>query len=275
MFYAQNNPEAWLIVGFGFGLVLFYRGLRLYRESLVVADTPVTPIRSVAMGLVQIHGAAKGGNAFPSPVSGVPCYGFKVLIERFTYNSNHRGWVHYRTDQNGVRFYLEDDTGRVLVDPRSVEFDMPKNCRRQTGDVDFGFDVRSLLKQSVNDFSSRPSNEDEEDFSADARTDEQLIEYAAGAGYAGAAPFRFTEYCVKPDHEYDLVGTCVANPKPQDQNDRNLIMKGQSEQTYLISSKPANQLERSMSWRSALMVWGGAALSVGCLATLLARHHLI
>ena len=56
MMPSKGNIDVWLVMGFGLGVVLFFRGLRVFRKSLIVADTPIIPIRSVAMGLTQVHG---------------------------------------------------------------------------------------------------------------------------------------------------------------------------------------------------------------------------
>ncbi len=235
--------------------MFFYRGLRLYRETLVVADTPAIPIRSVAMGLVQIHGTAKGEGTFPSPVSGIPCYAFKVKIERWRQSSNRGGWAHYRTDVNGTHFYLEDSTGRVQVDPRGAELDLPQNCRRTVPE--------SLLTSWFDKEADMPAVD--ASAGADAipqvRPDDDLVEYAEGVSEMDSSRFRFTEYCILPGSEYDTLGTCTENPHPSGPDDHNLITKGQNEQTYLVSSKAADQMERNLRWKSALMVWGGVALT--------------
>jgi E3 Ubiquitin ligase len=261
----QQNGGVLPILGFGAGLLFFFRGLRYYRETLVVADTPAIPIRSVAMGLVQIHGMAKGEGAFPSPVSGVPCYAFKVQIERWRRNTNRRGWVHYRTDVNGTHFYLEDPTGHVQVDPRGADLDLLKNCRRTVPEGSW-----SAWTDKEADFPST----DADDALMEVRSDDDLLEYAQGVGGDITNRFRFTEYCVVPGKEYDVLGTCVENPHPNGPDDRNLITKGQNEQTYLVSSKVAGQLERSLYWKSALMVWGGVALTAVCAGLILSEFGL-
>jgi hypothetical protein len=260
----HTNIDAYLVLGFGFGIVLFFRGLRTFRTNLVVADTPVIPIRAVAMGIAQVHGHAGGETPFPSPVSGTPCYAFRVKIERYV---GRNGWTHHRTDQNGKRFYLADETGRILVDPREAEFDVPVNCRRQVGDPPVTFSLASLIH-------AFPLNAyDDSDVSATAKTDNELLEYA-GVGYGCVDAFRFTEYCIEPDNDYDVLGTCIENPKPEGQQDRNLITKGTHDSNFLISSRTADQLKQGIGWRSTMMVIGGAGLVIFCAALSMSRHGL-
>lgn len=261
----NGNIDAWLVAGFGLGLFLFFRGLRTFRKGLVVADTPIMPIRSVPMGIVQVHGHAGGDTPFPSPVSGSPCYAFRVVIDRYV---NQNGWQHHRTDQNGQRFYLSDDSGRIHVEPREAEFDLPVNCRRQIGNGAPGFSLMNVFRPMEADAS------DGSGLSVNAKTEDELLEYS-GVGYGCTDPFRFTEYCVKPDHEYDVLGTCVENARPEDELDRNLITKGTHDPTFLISSKSADELKRRMGWPSTMMVIGGAALAVFCAALFMTRHGFL
>jgi hypothetical protein len=88
---------------------------------------------------------------------------------------------------------------------------------------------------------------------------------------AASGRYRFTEFCLVPGADYDISGTCVENPHPQDENDRNMIVKGTNEKVFLISSKSEKQLESGLRRRAFGMILGGAALSVICLAILLAK----
>ena len=74
---------------------------------------------------------------------------------------------------------------------------------------------------------------------------------------------------------YDISGTCVENPHPKDANDHNMIVKGATENEFLISSKTEKQVESSLRKRAVMMVFGGAALSVVCMAILLAKLGLL
>jgi hypothetical protein len=127
----EGKIIGYAFLGFGFGLYYFFKGFREFRKYRVLADTPEVPIRSVAMGLVEIHGKAKGEEQIYSPVGNTPCFFYKVDIEKYVKDSKGRGrWRHAATDLNGVRFSLEDASGKVLVDLHDGEFDLPENCKR-------------------------------------------------------------------------------------------------------------------------------------------------
>jgi hypothetical protein len=79
---------------------------------------------------------------------------------------------------------------------------------------------------------------------------------------------------VLPGENYEITGTCCENPEPADDHDRNRIAKGEHEHTFLISSKPEQQLESGLRRNAMLMIFGGAALTLVCLALLMARYKL-
>ena len=94
-------------------------------------------------------------------------------------------------------------------------------------------------------------------------------------GESASGRYRLREYVVLPGQEYFVTGSCVENAAAQDGADRNIIVKGSHEPTFLISSKPTTQLLSTGLRSTALkMVFGGAALTLVCLAFLLLHLHL-
>jgi len=88
---ASDDDLGAVLVGFGAGLYLFFRGFRVFRQYRVLADTPLAPMRSIAMGLVEVYGRAEGEQQLISPVSRRPCLLYKVDIERWQTDSKGRG----------------------------------------------------------------------------------------------------------------------------------------------------------------------------------------
>jgi len=124
-------------VGLLLGLYWFFKGFFIFRRYRLVADTPLIPIRSMAMGLVQIRGKAVGENTLVSPVGRTPCFFYQVNIERWGGNSSGSGgWSPYLTDAGWARFYLEDQTGKVLIDPRDAKCDMEQTAQVQVAGSD-------------------------------------------------------------------------------------------------------------------------------------------
>jgi hypothetical protein len=275
-------------VGFGAGIFWFFKGFKIYREYRVLADTPEIPIRSMPMGLVEIHGKAQLAveKLVDSPVTRTPCLFYKVDIERYHRDSKGNGsWSHYKTSCSSLPFYLDDGTGKVLVNPCGAEYDLIQSARRDTGSFassrpNFGR-LLSGIDPSTPSASVSPSG---------FVSDNELIAFAASAasvssglnlslGRAGlslglaaaGSRYRFTEYLILPDHWYDVTGTCAENPSPKDEKDRNVMMKGQNEPTFVISWRNEKGIEGELRKRAAKYVLGGAALAVACMAFLLAK----
>jgi hypothetical protein len=119
-------------VGFLAGLYWFFQGFFLFREYRLVADTPTIPIRSMAMGRVQVSGKAAGEKTLFSPLSNQRCFLYKVDIDRWrTSRSGSGRWSPFLTDAASVLFYLEDETGKVLVDPEGAELDLQEADQRE------------------------------------------------------------------------------------------------------------------------------------------------
>ncbi len=287
------NFDFALAVGFMAGIYLFFKGFRVYQEYRILADTPEEPIRSIPMGLVHVHGKAKGENLVNSPVTCTPCLFYKVEVDAYKTDSKGNGrWSRVATDADGPPFYLEDATGRVLIDAHGAECDLIQSGKRETG----GF-LRGGL--SVRGFGKLFSGIDDPTLATSKQvTDQSLVVYAESAitrnpgtsfgenfvgnlargsldlfrsGESRSGRYRLTEYCILPEHWYDVTGTCVENPKPKDQHDRNMILKGENEPTFLISWRSEKEVERTLRNRAALYVFSGPAIALGCLAALLVR----
>ena len=272
-------------VGFGAGLFWFIKGFRVFREYRVLADTPEIPIRSVAMGLVEIHGKAKGLQTVLSPVTKTPCFFYKVDIERWVRDKNGGHWSHAATQAEGTRFYLEDATGKVLVDAHGAEYDLIQTAKRETG-RGIGGSLSRLFGGTDSSLAT-----------GSGVSDTDLVNYAEavistghttfslgggslltglggvslGLGMGSVHRYRLIEYCILPEQAYDVAGTCIENPDAQDEHDRNMIVKGRNEPTFVISWRSEKELKSRLRNRAALHIFGGAALSVVCLAVLLFR----
>jgi hypothetical protein len=267
---ASTKIDVWLTLGFGAGLFYFFQGFRTFREYRVLMDTPEIPIRSVAMGLVDIHGKATGIPPIPSPVTQTPCFFYTVDIEHWVTDKNGGHWSHLATDADGPRFYVADSTGKVLVDAHNAEFDLIQTGRVETsGSFGSGLGLTLLgLGKSTTDTGRRP---DLGSYAAEA------VARHKGAGIFGShvsanQRYRLTEWLVVPEHWYDITGTCVENPNAQDEYDRNMIVKGTNEPTFLITWRSEKEIRQTLRNRAAQRIFGGAILAVVCLGLFLAKH---
>jgi len=284
-----------LMMGFGSGLYWFFDGFRVYREYRVLADMPESRIRSLAMGMVEIHGTTSGDKTLTSPLSHTPCFLYKVEIERWETDHGRGRWSHYWTDIREVTFYIADTTGQVLVDPRGAEYDLMQRGVREIGRAggvwgllraghthqESGFEATDQeLTEYVANLGANPplpADLDPEDLAklTGVGTDGSALHLLGGAVYqqtfrlvgpeVRTGRFRLTEYYIAPGELYDVTGTCVENPHPKDNGDRNLICKGENEPTFLISWREERKIESALRNKAALRIFGGAALAIACL----------
>jgi hypothetical protein len=62
-----------------------------------------------------------------------------------------------------------------------------------------------------------------------------------------------------------------ANTGDFDLNPKTVVMKGQNNPAFFISWRSQREIAQSLGWQSALMIWGGPALTLLCLYILAAR----
>jgi hypothetical protein len=54
------------------------------------------------------------------------------------------------------------------------------------------------------------------------------------------------------------LGTCVENPSPKDDHDRNLITRGENEKTFLISSMSEPKAEKGLRKQALILILIGS-----------------
>ncbi|SDM03521.1 E3 Ubiquitin ligase [Halogranum gelatinilyticum] len=112
------------------------RGLGSVRVALRLLRTPTVPVRELMEGTdrqMTLSGTARPtGEDEPlaGPFSGRPAFvvGYEVKEERSSYNAStktsQRTWETVDSGWAGVPFVLEDETGRVRVDPATATFEV-------------------------------------------------------------------------------------------------------------------------------------------------------
>jgi hypothetical protein len=264
--------DIWLacfcLAGMFAGIGWFFKGLRGFANYRLLADTPEVPIRSMPMGLVHIHGKAWSPKTLSSPVTRTPCLYYVVEIDRCEADDEgHSGpWRHYLTDSNGVDFHLLGATGgKVRVDAHGAKLDLPRSIRCRTGQATWIGGVADLVRnwKSLTAPNSLPA------------LDEDLRAYVGSLATPSGGEYRLTEFCLQPGHWYDIIGTCVENPNPQDDQDHGMIAKGLNNATYLISFRPEQDLVTNLHNRALGYIFAGAGVAISCLALLLAHFNLL
>ncbi len=119
------GASGWLAGGIVGGLVLFGAGFRAWRRLRLIEDTPTSRVRSMALGRVELAGRALGKGDLEAPFTGTACVYYRYRIEQEVRSNKRRSWrTVAQGDSSAWGFYLEDDTGRVLVDPAGAQVDL-------------------------------------------------------------------------------------------------------------------------------------------------------
>jgi len=287
-----------------FGILLFIIGFLKYREYRIIADTPQIPVRSVPMGLVHVLGKSTGGTPLTSPLTQIPCYYYEVHVEKRVKRDNREEWETTHRDKAETPFYLEDSTGKILVNPKNAEFNLPRTFMGELHPpalLSFGkgsryFDESLGVPPPTDDhlraylsgqFSQARSALQATNVPGAKIMDKglavaekmQALGVSIGAGGItmdfGNHPYRFTETCLVAGRDCNVLGTCAENPTPADERDRNIIKRGENEKTFLITTKSEKQIERSLRLTAFLLILIGAGLIVGGVAAGLHLAHML
>jgi len=293
-------PLAMVVIG----IILFIVGFLKYREYRILADTPQIPIRSVSMGLSHVAGTSTGGQPLTSPLTQVPCYYYEVKVEKKVKKDNQETWETTHTERAEVPFYIQDETGTILVNPERAEYNLPQAFwgeLRPPALLSFGHAPRKVdpslgvpaptdehLRGYLNgQFSQARSALQASNVPGAKVMDNglaiaqkmQMLGVSIGAdGISmdfGNHAYRFTEFCLPAGRPTHVLGSCTENPNPADEGDRNLIKRGENEKTFLISTKSEEKLEGSLRLQAFFLIFIGAALILGGAALGLHSAHML
>ncbi len=104
-----------------------WRTWRHVSDVRLIEDTPTARIRSAPQGYVELEGLGKmmDGPPIIARLSGLPCVWFRYKIEERITNTTGRGntqrWETIDRGESTETFWLQDDTGRVVVDPEGAD----------------------------------------------------------------------------------------------------------------------------------------------------------
>jgi hypothetical protein len=186
IFRSDGRPIAWCMIGMGFGVYLFYRGFRLLQRRQLILNTPISKIRGASVGMVELSGLAVGPYTMPAPVTGKTCYYYQTLVWEWKHSGKNKQWVKVAGECMHLPFFLDDNTGKVMVDPRGAELDL--HCDFQQEFCDSFFTTKEEVPAQVRVFLSRH-------------------------GVSTTNKIKVEEFCIKPKNALFILGTLDENPE--------------------------------------------------------------
>lgn len=172
-------------IGFGAGIVLFFCGFRLLQRRRLILDTPFSKICSASMGMVEVNGLATGPYTITAPITAQSCYYHRTIVWEWKQLGKDKHWVKVAGECMHVPFFVDDNTGRLLVDPHGADLDLQRDFWQEFGDSSF----------STNDASA--SN---------------VRNFLARHGVVTSNPIKVEETCIKPRNSLFILGTVAKNP---------------------------------------------------------------
>ena len=127
----SGDPAILAILALAGGVYLFYRGFRRLQRKRLIANTPTSKVRSASIGLVEVNGHAVGPFTIRSPLCLEPCYYYKTIAWQLRSSGRSKEWKKVAEEALHMPFFVDDGTGRVLVDPRGAEMDLHRDFHSQ------------------------------------------------------------------------------------------------------------------------------------------------
>ncbi len=96
-------------------------------KARTIEDIPTAKAGSAHQGYVELEGIGRLMDDAPitAPLSGLPCVWYRYRVEElrtvYAKGGTRQRWVTVEKGESNETFWLEDDTGRVAVDPEGAE----------------------------------------------------------------------------------------------------------------------------------------------------------
>ncbi len=273
------------VAGLPFGVYLFIRGFTVLRRKRLIQDTPTSTVRAAAMGLVEVCGKAVGPYTLIAPLSACECYYYRIIARESKDAQGRKGKGKAIDEILCVPFFVEDKTGRLMIDPRGAETSLPAQVDESCSPAEAAGYVREFLLRrglaeadllKLQERCIRPGDElyilgtlGERSSSAEgdlhsrmsepsfrilseAAADLQRRSALEAIGVSTPAPYRPN---VTANENFDI--------KPS------VVLRKSDHTPFLISSRSEKEVVAQLDWTAILCIWGGPAMSLISLALLL------
>lgn len=130
------------LVLFAFGFAAFFAFLYSARRYYHISTTPTSDIASVEEGTVEVEGELEPAReTLTAPVSGEDCvaYEYEATQRRQLIPGGRRYTAVVDSEHDGVPFYVDDGTGRVLVysEGAQIAVDVRETESREAGSSEY------------------------------------------------------------------------------------------------------------------------------------------
>jgi len=137
------------------------------------------------MGIVELSGLAVGPHTIVAPITNRPCYYHRTLVWEWKREGRNTKWVKVAAECMHVPFFLDDNTAKVMIDPRGADLDLHRDFQEEF--CDGLFTMKEEVPGNVRSFLSR-------------------------RGVNTTNKIKVEEFCIKPKNALFVLGTLDENP---------------------------------------------------------------
>lgn len=122
--------EFWIITSIigVISAIAFLRMTKWWNHSRMIEDVPTSKVRSASQGYVELVGSARmmDGPVIVSPLTQKTCVWYRYKIEEKVTTRDSQGrsktyWKVVKQETSDEIFFLEDETGRCVIDPDDAD----------------------------------------------------------------------------------------------------------------------------------------------------------
>lgn len=240
----SDTTALFLVLGVAGGISLSGYGFVVNNRKRLLESIPTSPIRSLAVGLVEVSGRAQPKRGLlRAPFSGMPCVLFSYQVEERRGSEKESRWETVAKGTSQEPFYVQDETGKVLVVPFDAQLILPDN--RTTRSNWLG----SLPEQTILGLAQLGVSMD---------------------GWPGQRTIRCSETSILPQETVYVMGTARENRGATEstENSARLYISSDRDNEFIISDRSEKELLSRLRWQVLAFLAGGPALAVLCLLLL-------
>lgn len=235
----------YLIVSAVGGLGLLWYGWKAQQRKRLIESIPTSPIRSLALGLVEVSGRAEPDmELLNSPFGGLPCVFYSYAVEERVLSGKNSRWNTIASGTSEQPFFVRDATGRVLVVPTGANLVLPDERISRTnwlGDLPPAA-VAGLRRLGI-----------------------------ATHSWIGSKTLRCREALILPEESLYVLGTALEHHGMSHHiaNESRLYIGSSRDHAFIISDRSEKHLLSRLTWQMWAGFLGGLALIAGCAAMIL------
>ncbi|MDO9517644.1 MAG: GIDE domain-containing protein [Methanosarcinaceae archaeon] len=250
------------------GLVIFLYGFKVMSKYRLINDTPRSKIRSMAMGLVELHGNVLADTCITTPFSQTDCVYYSYEIKEYRKHTSKgsdgktttsKSWDTISSGEKRIPFFAKDETGSVHVNPINADFNVDdKKIFLQKAGL---FGMFGIIGNALKNWDS--NNQSNLDIGTWGLIPVKKSNWSFNNRVGDR---KYYERYIEPDANLFLLGTAANNP--QASNDV-FIHKGENEPTFIISDKSEKELVGSLKWKMiGSFVFGAIFFIIGVMISL-------